>query len=613
MGTRSSKPGSAATFVVTLVTGIAVSVALSLFAASASAEDLITSFEYDVLLDEFTAAPPPQSLLFVGGEAKSVGNPDLYRTGVRSWMVDAGETGTITMGGSTRTLNLFLRDETIGVNSVLTVFDNNGEVLGTFFGTDEWTEVSVVGEIGSVTLENPGLAGYAVIDDLTALTNGIEDPLAEDIGLVGALVGLETIATGLTAPNWGAVAEGLDDLLFVTDQNGTLWRLDLASGARDNFLDVTDRIVELGAFGPGSFDERGLLGIALDPDYLANGRLYTYTSEPALPDPDFTTLSPDIEPDHETVILEWTVPNPGDPASRPDPASARTLLRIYQPQFNHDGGAVNFGPDGHLYIALGDGGGADDEGDGHGDAGTGRDPSNVLGTVLRIDPQGSNAPNGQYGVPVDNPFFPDSGPVGGEEGCLDGFCDEIYAYGFRNPFRFSFDRQTGSLLLGDVGQNDIEEVNLVVSGGNYGWNWKEGTFCFDGAREEPGFVFDCLPGSAPEGLIDPVGQYDHDDGLSVIGGFVYRGSAVPSLSGHYILGEFAKNFAIDGRLLGMGRQGRIVEIPIEGQDNLEIFLLGFGEDADGELYVMGNTTGVPFEDTGAVLKIVPAAGLRDSD
>jgi glucose/arabinose dehydrogenase len=448
------------------------------------------------------------------------------------------------------------------------------------------------------------------------------DGLADIIKSGGVPIRLETVATGLTAPNWGTTAPGDSKRLFVTDQNGILWAIDLASGDKTVFLDLSDRLVPLGAFGPGSFDERGFLGVAFHPDYATNGLLYTYTSEPVSGMADFSTMPPGATANHQSVILEWTVPNPTDPAAVVDPTSAQELLRIDQPQFNHDGGAVNFGPDGMLYISLGDGGGRDDEGVGHVAGGNAQNPSNVLGSILRIDPMGSNAANGQYGIPDDNPF------VGQED-----FVDEIFAYGFRNPFRFSFDMERGDLYVGDVGQDDLEEVDVVVAGGNYGWNVKEGSFCFDPNVAGPGFAFDQEPcPNEPPGLIDPIAEYNtaddldnNNDGRAVIGGFVYRGSAIPALDGRYVFGDFSRftetGVNNDGRLFFLNKKNvvrknqiktsKIVEFKIAGQEKLGKALLGFGQDAHGELYVLANDTGVPFGSTGVVLRIAPAVQQRN--
>jgi glucose/arabinose dehydrogenase len=443
----------------------------------------------------------------------------------------------------------------------------------------------------------------------------------------GTPISLQTVATGLTAPNWGTFAPGDDYRLFVTDQNGILWAIDLETGNKSVFADLSALLVPLGAFGPGSFDERGLLGVAFHPDYATNGLLYTYTSEPVDGEADFSTMPSEADANHQSVIREWQVPNPTDATSVVDPTTVRELLRIDQPQFNHNAGAVNFGPDGMLYIALGDGGGRDDEGIGHtADDGNGQDPSNVLGSILRIDPLGSNSANGQYSIPADNPFVGQA-----------GFVAEIFAYGFRNPFRFSFDMEQGDLYVGDVGQDDIEEVDVVVAGGNYGWNVKEGSFCFDPNGPDPGFAFEQYPCPIePPGLIDPIAEYNtadslenNENGRAVVGGFVYRGSVIPGLVGRYVFGDYSRFTEAgipnnDGSLFFLSKKNlvgktqikksKIHEFQIAGQERLGKAVLGFGQDAHGELYVMANDTGVPFgtgDDldipTGVVLRIVLAA------
>ncbi len=423
----------------------------------------------------------------------------------------------------------------------------------------------------------------------------LEDPLPEPIPRGDVTIRLETVADGMTAPNWGISpsqsCSGGHERLAVVDQDGILWLVNLRTGEKRVYLDVSSRLVALGVAGPGTFDERGFLGVAFHPDFHKNGLLYTYTSEPVAGPADFSTMPAGTTANHQAVIIEWRAPHPCDPHGVVDPASAREILRVDEPQFNHNAGTVSFGPDDLLYIALGDGGAADDQGIGHGDTGNGQNPGNVLGTILRIDPQGSSAANGQYGIPADNPF------VG-----MAGFVPEIYAYGLRNPFRFSFDMRTGAMLLTDVGQNDIEEINIGMAGANYGWNIREGSFCFDPNGAGRGFVFSC---PAVPGLVDPIAEYDHDEGLAIVGGFVYRGSENRVLRGRYIFGDWNQNFfANNGRLFYLDEHHQIKEFNILGQEDLGLSLLGFGQDSRGEVYVLANATGVPSGQTGVVLRMV---------
>ncbi len=436
----------------------------------------------------------------------------------------------------------------------------------------------------------------------------ITNPIPAPIPTGSIAIRLETVATGLTAPGWGTSAPGDSQRLFVTDQSGILWAIDLATGAKTVFLDVTSRLIPLGVFGPGTFDERGFLGLAFHPGYATNGLLYTFTSEPVNGPADFSTMPPSTTALNQTVIAEWHVPNPGNPLSVVDVGSRRELLRIDKPQFNHNGGTLAFGPDGLLYISLGDGGGADDQDGqpfiggptvGHGPNGNGQNTGAALGKILRIDPQGSNSANGKYGDPGSNPFV-------GQPGL-----DEIYAYGLRNPYRFSFDSATGQMYIADVGQNSLEEIDLGALGANYGWRHKEGSFFFDPNGTGAGFVTNVDPG-VPPGLIDPIAEYDHDEGVAIVGGFVYRGSAVPSLYGHYVFGDFARTFNADGRLFYL-QGNQILEFQLRDRPALSLALLGFGQDAAGEIYVMANSTGVPFGATGVVLRIAPppVGGLVD--
>jgi len=419
------------------------------------------------------------------------------------------------------------------------------------------------------------------------------NPIPVPIPTGSVRVQLVPVAVGLTAPLYGTSAPGQPGQLYVVDQAGTLWRIDLATGTKTAFLDVSARLVPLGAFGPNTFDERGFLGVAFDPAYATNGRLYTFTSEPFDPNSpaaDFPATVPAWTPNCQNVVAEWTVPNPADPNSLP--GARRELFRLDKPQFNHNGGGLAFGPDGLLYVSIGDGGNADDQGAGHSCGGNGQNTSVVWGKILRIDPLGTNSVNGHYGIPADNPFVAGGG------------LPEIYAYGLRNPWRFSFDTSSGQLYCADVGQNDVEEIDVIVKGGNYGWRWKEGSFSFHFNGDQPGYVSN-VPQAWPAGLIDPVAEYDHDEGTAIIGGFVYRGGALAALAGRYVFGDYARTFNNDGRLFYLDAGNAVQEFQLVGQAALGLSLLGFGQDAGGTLYALGNTTGIPFGTTGVVLRIAP--------
>jgi glucose/arabinose dehydrogenase len=423
----------------------------------------------------------------------------------------------------------------------------------------------------------------------------------------GPLITLTPVATELTAPNKGIAAPGDREHLYVVDQTGVAWKVNLSDGAKSVFFSVQTRLVPLGALGPGTFDERGFLGLAFHPNFSRNGLLYTYTSEPVAGSPTFTsTLPPGVSADHQNVVAEWRMLADGSIGMR------RELMRIDWPQFNHDAGDITFGPDGMLYIPTGDGGNADDEGPGHLAGGNAQNLGVPLGKILRIDVNRRNSSNGAYGIPRDNPFVSSAGAL-----------KEIFAYGFRNPFRISFDRKRGDLYAGDVGQNDIEEVDRVVAGGNYGWNIKEGTLFFDprGEEEDGTASPDPVPGrAAPPGLIDPIAQYDtHLEGHSVILGSVYRGEDLHELNGRLIFGDFSRLFNFPsgphnyGRLfhVNAGSGGRhlraIREFHITPSNAPNLAVLGFGEDARGEIYLLGNVSGLPFGEGGVVLRLAPLA------
>jgi glucose/arabinose dehydrogenase len=588
--------------------------ALRPVAASPQDQQVFTNFENasTTVVTTLTIGESPFTATFVGNAGfRATGA--LYHSGIKAyWIERGGQVGTITFEMPAEIVEFYARDVGSGGAGRIEALGPTGALLEGIALTPTWREYSLagLGPIATLHLTNNGTV-LSGIDDFgftpfqqtpSPPPAPIEDPIPDPVVKGEVRIELKPVAVGLTAPVYLTHAPGDPNRVFVVDQVGVVRVIKDGNMLFKPFLDVMARLVVLGFFGTqdeSDFDERGLLGLAFHPNYNEPaspgfGKLYTYTSEPVDGPADFTVPLPDGEFfNHQTVITEWTVDleNP----DRVDPTSGRELLRIDEPQFNHNAGTVAFGPDAMLYISVGDGGGADDTGPGHGQTGNGQNPANVLGAILRVDVNGSNSANGRYGIPADNPFLG-----------MPDVPDEIYAFGFRNPYRFSFDTETGDLIVADVGQNNVEEIDVVTPGGNYGWNLKEGTFRF---LPDSGQVSDDLTG-LPEGLIDPVAQYDHDEGISITGGFVYRGTAIPELVGKYVFGDFSGAFFVpSGRLFYADlTTGQINEF-ILGLDDRELglFVKGFGQDAAGELYLLAGTNLGPFRSSGQALKITSAA------
>jgi len=332
----------------------------------------------------------------------------------------------------------------------------------------------------------------------------------------------QVVATGLTDPLYLTAPPG-DQRLFVVEQPGRVRIVADGSLLATPFLDIRDRVLAGG--------ERGLLSVAFHPRYGTNGYVYV----------DYTDASGDTRVERYRVSADPNVA---------DKASAKLILSVDQPYANHNGGLVLFGPDGMLYIGLGDGGSG---GDPHG---FGQNRGVLLGKLLRIDVDRGDP----YAIPADNPFVGMSGVLG-----------EIWAYGLRNPWRFAFDREAGLLYIADVGQNRREEVDVApasAGGLNYGWNVMEGDECYGASTCDR------------SGLTLPVLTYGHSDGCSITGGFVYRGERMAALRGHYFYSDYCggwvRSFRHDGgvtdeRDWGIGDLGSIQS---------------FGEDAAGELYLL---------------------------
>jgi glucose/arabinose dehydrogenase len=407
-----------------------------------------------------------------------------------------------------------------------------------------------------------------------------------------AHVALEKVAEGPFAPTDFAVA--LDtNRRYVTDQAGEIYVLTDDGFAPEPFLDLRDRVVDLQDDG----DERGLLGLAFHPSFETTRTCYVrYSAPPRAGTPD--------DYDHTSVLAAFEVAPDGLTA---DPDSERAIMEIPHPGVTHNGGQIAFGLDDHLYLSIGDGGHTGDTGAGHVEGGNGQDVAdNLLGSILRIDINSED--DEPYTVPEDNPLSK-----------VDEGLEEHYAWGFRNPWRMSFDSR-GRLFVGDVGQSLFEEVNIVEKGGNYGWNIKEGTHCFDpDAMKDP--PDDCPDESAGgEPLLDPIVEYPHERdgepvGCAVVGGYVYEGDALPDLAGAYIFGDVSRQYdEPEGRLFAAtppdGDDGwTLHSIGIEGanDDHLNGYLYALGRDHDGELYVLTCSHLEPGRSRrGHVSRIVPA-------
>lgn len=353
-------------------------------------------------------------------------------------------------------------------------------------------------------------------------------------------IGLYKVAGGFNQPTDLQFVPGSRDLFVVLEKEGTAKWVDLSGPVRSGALLQVDVLTE---------SEEGLLGLAFHPQFARNGRFFL----------DYVAARPSGD---TTVVEEWSVP-PGSDLRTAKPVPVRVVLEVHQPYANHNGGQLVFGPDGMLYIALGDGGFRHDP-HGHGQNG-----ASLLGKILRLDVD--HAPPGAgYAIPKDNPFV-----------ARDGFRPEIFALGLRNPWRFSFTPR-GQLVAADVGQDTWEELDVLPSGANAGWRVREGRHCH--IPEE---------GCTTEGLTDPVFEYDHHQGQSITGGDVMTGRLLPALSGKYVFGDFVagrlwavdipKHPNPDGPLLVPTALGKWQLLPTT-----------FGRDADGELYVADFLTGSVF-------------------
>lgn len=389
-----------------------------------------------------------------------------------------------------------------------------------------------------------------------------------------------TVVTGLgNEPLLVTAAPGDVDRIFVVEQAGFI-RSHLrgaAPGAHTLFLDISSRVETSG-------NEQGLLGLAFGPDFDTQGYFYVYYTEVTSWDTVVSRFS-----------LDSTDPTIGDPTSE------TILMRFSQPQMNHNAGHIAFGDDGYLYVATGDGGGSNDA---HGTCGNGQNTGNLLGKILRIDPSGTatESPDctttaGPYTIPSDNPLNDGAG----------GDCDEIWAWGLRNPWRWSFDAVNGDMYIADVGQGCWEEINYVdqanLGGQNYGWRQMEGNHCFNpsvAGCTPPGQTCGGSPNCNDPSLTTPVLEYDSTMvACSVTGGYVYRGCRMPQFDGIYFYGDYCdgtvRSFKIVG---GLAMQRSNWTSQVDPGGTLLFGLTSFGTDAQGEIYVVDRNPG-------SVIKFLP--------
>jgi len=419
----------------------------------------------------------------------------------------------------------------------------------------------------------------------------------------GSNIGLKLITEGLSAPMALASIPDGSGRLLVAEQSGVISLLDRdGKKSEQPFLDLRAKMVAINK----GMEERGLLGLALHPQFKSNRKFYVVYSAPLR-----TNAPPKW--DHAERLSEFKAS--ADLAAA-DPASERVVLEIDEPDWNHNSGRIAFGPDGFLYLSVGDGGAANDVGDvargrGHPPEGFGQKLDTLLGKVLRLDVDNGTP----YGIPRDNPF------ADGKKGL-----PEIFAYGLRNPWGMSFDRGgKHELILADVGQDRWEEINVIVNGGNYGWRLREGFDGFDPKNPLRAPTNAVMIGAAGKPFVDPVLTYktlrgrgtdSNAFGVTVTGGYVYRGKALPSLVGKYVFADWSRSMAIpDGTLLvatippQQSGAARWTVEPLALKEfpngRIKSYIWALGEDADGELYVLANGMNSAFGTRGKVFKLVP--------
>lgn len=526
----------------------------------------------------------------------------------------AVQTAATDSDGTVTNVQLF-NGTTLLRNFTAAPYNFNGTALAGNFalGTNILTAVAR-DNLGAASTSAP--VRVVIARFLPALTNGNVNIL------------LVPIATNLGAPLYAINPPGDTNRLFFLEQIGRIHIIQNGVMLPGAALDISNRVCP--PFNPASAnDERGLLGLAFHPGFSNPASpgyhtLYTYNSEQTNGVLTYPTPTGSAN-NYKNVVNEWKISTTNDNVI--DPSSRREVISFGKTASNHNGGTVAFGPDGYLYLGLGDGGDANDVGVSHIEpGGNAQNLSTPLGKMLRLDPLNPAlnptspdpiSSNGQYRIPTNNPFQ------------SIGQAPEIYAYGLRNPYRFAFDTLSGDLIQADVGQNNIEEIDRIVRGGNFGWAIKEGDFIFNrtnGPAGNAGTIGN-PPGNRsiglPAGLIDPISgplgtlEYDHNEGISITGGFVYRGSDIPQLYGKYIFGDLALQASpvrANGRIFFADLQsGQIKAFGLSQFGGSAILpsgltVHGFGQDAAGEIYALATSS--PANGSGGVIYKLAAVTLN---
>ena len=556
--------------------------------------DVNTGFEF---IDDSTGSFTVGEATFNNGQSRTIGVPGLYHNGAYAWMIIGDVIGEVTFSQPGTRVDFWVNISN-GVNGQVRVYDTDDNVMGTFSG-DGWTNVVVDANangpfIGRVEIQNQSTSSSfstsIPVDDFRFVASdvivescsvAVEDPVVFNITQGMGRMLPEEQANGFNKLTSGHFI-GDSQMMLVAEQSGQVIIVDLADGQQNTLLDVSSDLV---ALNTGSSDEElGLVSLALHPDFANNGLFYTLTSETVAGTADFALASRD----HQSVITEYQVDLPSSLNMQIVANSQREIMRVDQASDTNASGSLEFDANGLLFIGLGAGDNAATSDD------NGQNTNVVHGKVLRIDPAGSNGVNGEYGVPADNPFVSGGGLA------------EVYAYGLNHPSQLSLDNDNGDMYVVDRGQSNIQELNILTRGDNYGASDREGTYGFNRDVSTNGAVVENCDNEI--GSTDPLQQYDRDDGEKIIGGYAYQGGELPYLQDRYVFADAA------GRLFHMNGEGTVAEIDLlDREGSFGESVTGLARDSAGDIYVMSNASDTMTGQTGKIYKLLPELQITQTD